>query len=205
MTKGRVVCLVCLSVLIVAAAVSGAGAQAGSIAVFGDENLVSCNIGDNPGLVKLYVGHVYMSGARGARFVVGLPSTLVFLQETSPFAWTGDSASGITICYGACLSGSQLILEINTFGAGVTFPCSYINVMPDPAEPSGSVVALDCDWNVTFPTSGPAVVNPTPGCSCTLCLSCTTEIAETSPGVSHFCSWVPVEQTTWGKIKSMYE
>jgi len=206
MARGRVVCVVCLLFLLSVSTAAEVRAQAGTIEIFGDATLTSCAIVDaGAGLVPVYVAHQFSSPALGVRFMIDYSgSTLTKVGEYSPRVWVGDSASGVTICYGACLSDwSILVLTVNFFGAGTTPTCTSITVQPHPED--GQILALDCSWNLMFPTGGAAVINPDASCYCTACLACGKETGETQPAEDHFCAWAPVEQTTWGQIKAMYE
>ncbi|MCK4776515.1 MAG: hypothetical protein KAT30_17080, partial [Candidatus Krumholzibacteria bacterium] len=75
--------------------------------------------------------------------------------------------------------------RIDYFAQGLSPPCSYIQVVADPLayDPPGIQVA-DCAFppNVVNATGGDVVVNPDASCMCN----------------------IPVEETTWGKVKALY-
>ncbi|MFH1754418.1 MAG: hypothetical protein ABIA59_01835 [Candidatus Latescibacterota bacterium] len=153
-----------------------------------------CNAYDEqPGLLKLYVYHVYTPGATASQFMVSpayIPN-LTYLGETSPFdVVIGNSKTGIAISYGACLTAPILLLEIWYFGIGLSEPCSIVSVQPSPSAPSGNIEVADCSVppNVLFATGADLVINPDPFCSWWEC----------------FCDPDPVEQRSWGQIKSLY-
>jgi hypothetical protein len=76
-------------------------------------------------------------------------------------------------------------MTIEYFIQGLTGPCCRYPVLPDPRLPSGKIEARDCVQNVMYPTGGRGIINPNATCQCTF------------P--------VPVEETTWGQIKSLYQ
>ena len=206
MARGRVVCLVCLLFLINLSTAAEVRAQAGTIQIFGDAALTSCHIIDNgPAAVPVYVAHKFSSPALGVRFMIDYSgTTMTKIGETSPHTWMGDSGSGVTICYGACLPGpSILVLTVTFFGSGTTPTCTLISVQPHLED--GQILALDCSWNLMFPTGGAAYVNSDGSCTCHAGPDSEDEIDGANEPEDHFCAWVPVEKTTWGQIKSMYE
>jgi len=162
----------------------------GSIGLFVDPNASVCDVYDQvPGLVTIYVFHMYTPGATASQFMVDHVSwgagTLTYLGETSPYGVIiGNSQTGISIAYGACVPSPNVLLTINYFGSGLTPPCSYIQVMPDPAAIPREIWVVDCQTppNKAIATGGDVVVNPDPSC---------------------FCN-VPVEETTWGRVKALY-
>jgi hypothetical protein len=177
---------------LVFAAGSAFAQMPGSIGVFSDPGGTNCDIYDfAPGLITVYVVHVNSTGATAAQFRVDNVSwgagTLTFLGEISAYPTViGNSQSGISIGYGACIVSPNLLLTINYFGSGLTPPCSYIKVVPDPqAIPPGNVLVVDCGipaakWTAT---GGAMVVNPLESCLCD----------------------IPVQETTWGRVKSLYQ
>lgn len=168
------------------AAVS-AQAQGGTIMVFSDTNGLDCDFHDNaPGLCPFYVLHFAMPGATASQFAAPKPSCYLatYLSDTSVFAVTiGNSQSGVAIGYGACLPAPVHILTINYFCQGLTQECCFYDVVADPATPSGQIEVVDCSENLLIGWGGTSVINPAPWCCC----RCT-----------------PTEDSTWGKVKSLY-
>jgi hypothetical protein len=166
-------------------------AQTGSIGLFADVGATNCDVYDVvPGLVIVYVVHVYTPGATAAQFKVDHLSwgagTLTYLAEfaTPPYIPIGNSQTGITIAYGSCQPSPNMIMTIQYFGSALTPPCSYIQVVPDPAaNPPGILVAECTPPSLKVATGGDVVVNPDPTC---------------------FCN-IPVEETTWGQVKALYQ
>ena len=57
---------------------------------------------------------------------------VTYLGESSPFGVViGNSQTGVSIGYGACLSGTIQLLTVRFFGQGLTEPCCVYPVGPD--------------------------------------------------------------------------
>ena len=177
-----------LFTLVLMLSASMAFAQGGSIGVFSDTGGASCNLTDAAaGLLSFYVVHVLTPGATAAQFMAPMPACMVgasYLSDTGIFPVTiGNSQGGVAIGYGACLAAPIHVLTINYFGGGTTTPCCYYGVFPDPNVASGEIEVVDCAENLLFATGGVGIINPDGTCQCD----------------------VPVQDTTWGQIKSMFE
>ena len=174
-------------------------AEIGNIGLFSDPGGTTCNLYDDiPGLVQIFVVQNYIptwaDGAMEARFMVqcdgGVNMTYIDEIITDPHISEGNSLTGIDISFYSCHPSPHLILTIRYFGEGLTDPCSYCRVVPHPEEknvqtPPGIylVFCFEDDLPLWFhATGGEIVVNPDAGCNCD----------------------VPVEETSWGKIKSLY-
>ncbi|MBC8424152.1 hypothetical protein H8E07_08520 [bacterium] len=84
------------------------------------------------------------------------------------------------------MSGPIHVLSINYFAQGLTAPCTLIQILPDPNEPSGEIVTVNC-FNEWLVASGRGlIINPTPDCD--------------------DCGEIPVadESSTWGNVKGLY-
>ena len=162
----------------------------GSIMLFSDPGFVGCDMYDQvPGLLTVYVVHMWTPGATASQFMVNHWSwgagTLIYVGEVSPYGVIiGNSQIGVSIAYGACVPSPNLLLTINYFGSGLSAPCSYIQVVPDPGAIPPEIWVVDCQTppNKAIATGGDVVVNPDQSC---------------------FCN-VPVQETTWGKVKALY-
>jgi hypothetical protein len=95
----------------------------------------------------------------------------------------GGSQTGIAIAYGACLAAPIHVLTIQYFASGITPPCCYYPVVPDPNLPSGQIEVVDCAETIVFATGGVGIINPDATCDCD----------------------VPTQDTTWGKVKSIFQ
>jgi hypothetical protein len=165
--------------------------QAGSIMLFSDPGATNCDVYDIPGLVVVYVVHMYTSGATGAQFRVDHMSwgagTLMWIADavTPPYVPVGNSQTGIQIGYGLCMISPNLILQIQYLAQGLSPPCSYIQVVSHPTATPPGILVADCAIPpILWPaTGGDVVVNPDPTCMCD----------------------IPVQETTWGQIKALYQ
>ncbi|UCG52169.1 MAG: hypothetical protein JSW58_01030 [Candidatus Latescibacterota bacterium] len=179
-----------LASVIALVALLGAGAvfgQAGSIGLFSDTYGTNCSLYDQiPGLVSVYAVHVSTSGATACQFRVedGPGMNMMWLSDTAWGIWIGCShcPEGIAIPYGICLSSPIHVLTMGYFAQAISQDCSWIRVVPPETLPSGQIEMYDCDSNILYPTGGTLIVNPTDDCQCD----------------------VPVDESTWGKIKEMY-
>ncbi|UCH82912.1 MAG: hypothetical protein JSW50_10595 [Candidatus Latescibacterota bacterium] len=165
-----------------------ASAQSGYIGLFSDPQGIDCDLFDNvAGLCTYYVFHQATPGAIASQFSAPLPGCMVaaiWLSDTAVFPVTiGNSQNGVAIGYGSCLAAPIHILSINIFCQGLTPTCCAYPVLPDPAVPSGQIEVVDCDNNLLVGLGSYASVNPDHSCCC-------------------YCT--PVDDSTWGEIKSLY-
>jgi hypothetical protein len=161
----------------------------GSIGLFGDEKGTTCDVYDIPALVTIYVFHLWSPGTTGAQFKVDCNSwgaDMTFIGQNSPYLTIGDAREGVAIAYGSCLVSPILILELHYVGSGTSATCSYCQVVADPgAVPTPGILVADCsDPPLLFlATGGDVVINPDASCMCD----------------------IPVEEASWGRIKSLYK
>jgi hypothetical protein len=139
-----------------------------------------------PGMLNVYIVDQaqYTMGISGSRFSAPAPECFVgtYLSETHPLGGVGDSRTGITVLYGACMGGPVHVLTIHYYVEGLTPQCCMYWTVPDPSAASGRVEIRDCDgvWRNGY--GGGGFINPDQR---TLC-------------------GTPVKQTTWGGIKALY-
>ena len=175
-----------LLTLVLTVCASMAFAQAGSVGLFADVAGTDCNLSDAaPGLCAYYAVHVYHAGAIACQFSAPVPSCFLgtWLSDTAVYPVTvGGSPTGVAIGYGACQAAPTHVLTINMFCQGLTAPCCLYQVVEDPNVPSGQVEVVDCANNLLFGTGGAAIINADPTCNCD----------------------VPTNESTWGKVKSLY-
>ena len=208
MTRPTRVYLLLFIGLVFCLAPSSVFPQSGSIGVFADPNASDCNVADSGGLVQVYIWHMHTSGSRGVRFRLNVDSVgWTHLGDLHDFESTeGTSVDGVTVCWDQCLSGSFQLMTINFFGSAAP-ACSIVEV---DVYPGAGVEALDCEGNVTNPAAGRVYVNPDGTCTCTACrtgteTACANKVGTSENSASNFCATVPVEQSTWGMIKSFYD
>ena len=156
----------------------------GTVSLYSDAGLTNSTYQDDAiNAFSIYVVHnaVTFEAAHAIRFRVEASSgiTFIWLSETSPKPTViGDSRTGIEIGYGACLiPDAGLILQIQYLGIGTSEPCSFLRVVPHPAAPSGEIEVVLC-----------VGMGPASAVGKDLLVNCT----------------VPVQETTWGRIKSLY-
>jgi hypothetical protein len=162
-------------------------AQAGTIGIYGDPGGTLCELEDaTPGLCSYYVVHVLTPGATAAQFSAPAPACFAgpYLSDTAVFPVTiGSSQTGVAIGYGTCVVGPAHILTINYFCQGLTGNCCEYAILADPNVPSGEIEVVDCTSGLLFANGGHAVVNADGTCDCTNAS----------------------EESTWGKVKSLFE
>lgn len=134
-----------------------------------------------PGLVPTY----------GCQFSAPKPSCFdaEFIGEEYYSAqYFGNTQTGLAIVFGSC-SGSwptQVLLARTTYYVGEGYSgatgCCFWWVVPSPSAPSGTIEFVDCNDTLVIGYGGTLVFNPD----------------------DNYCAGVPVESTTWGKVKSLY-
>ena len=179
-------------VLLLAALATGAAANPigyGGFSAFADPSGYEWDIDDSqPGLLPLYVVPWGVQ-ATAVQFSARKPACFeaVYVGETSPYSVIiGDSQNGISIAYGACMTTPSVILIINYFVQGLTPECCWYPLDKDIADPHGlpgQITFADCSDppQVGHAIAGASVVNWNPGCD------------------------TPVELSTWGLVKSLYQ
>ena len=158
----------------------------GTLRLANDPNGAECAIPDEPGLKPIYVVHTNTPGATASQFSAPAPACLqmVYLSDTPTFGVTiGNSQTGVSVGYGACLGSPIQVLTINYFAQGLTPDCCLYPVLPDPNVPSGRIEVVDCSSALVLANGGDATVNENPGCP---------------------CGALKTEQATWGQIKALY-
>lgn len=164
--------------------------QAGQINVFVDSLYTQCwhYEGYASYLIQVYVVHQNTPAATGCRFKLK-PHWLswTYLSETSSFEVTGNTRTGITVNYGTCLSSNVLITKVLYLRDYRSLDCASLTAVADPAAPSGTIEVYDCSGNTLVGGAQPLVVNPG-GWDCWV-----------------WCNTIPVEESTWGRLKALYE
>jgi hypothetical protein len=162
------------------------GQSQGAILLFSDSTYTDCHLEDSGSRNHtVYVVHVDDVGAVASEFTIlnDGATGLSYLGETVPWPVAiGNSQTGLSVSYEMCLSGSILVCSIEFLGDGTSPTCSSLRpVGPSLGIPVGSV---DCSYFKAYPVEGRLVVNPDGTCPC-------------GPPV-------PVESTTWGRVKALY-
>jgi hypothetical protein len=166
----------------------------GSIMLFVDNPPTDCDTYDIPGIITVYVWHMFydpVDFATGVYFKVDHSSfgcILTYAGETIAdpyYTWIGSSQTGIFINFNACIMGPNHILTIIYVSSGLSPDCCHIQVVDHPGTSPPGIYAVDCGElpGQMFPaTGGDVIINPTPQCNCN----------------------IPVKETSWGKIKALY-
>ena len=154
----------------------------------------NCTSTPTPGApYAVYVVHKLNSGgSKGSRFkVTGLvpaPAGTFYTGYSmlNGFININGPDVGISCAYGFCdLAQDFGVLALNFFVTGAIPACSQLSIIADPIEAAGTVVVADCDDVVFSATGGTFFFSATGACA-----GCGEPNA--------------VEQSTWGKVKSLY-
>jgi len=144
-------------------------------------------------LRRVYVMHEGTGGATGSRFRLEESSHLGFAYGLAMSAYTvtgrGD-LEGLTVEYGVCLEGNILIAEVIYSTFYESTPCSFIAPVAHAEVQSGEIEVTLCDGTVAVAGARPLTVNPRDWFDYQCVPWCTDPI--------------PVEPTTWGRIKALY-
>lgn len=170
-------------VLVLSATVALAQAPNGSIGIFADNGALSCNL-PSTATSYFYFCHVNAIGATASQWAAPKPDCLTGsrLADLPVFAINlGTTEAGITIGYGTCKTGTFHIITALYSVVSVT-PCCYFPVIPDPNLSSGKIEIPDCNFDMTYGTSGQGILSSLVTCDCD----------------------VPAQETTWGQVKALY-
>ena len=155
---------------------------------------------NNPGLKNVYIRLTFNSGATAARFRVepGPGVTMTYASESSPYTSVGYALAGISICFGSCLTGEPLIATVTFMAYGTDTPCSEIRIVPHPD--AQTVEVEKCNGSTVAAYAQGLGIDPPPGA-----IPCYCPTTRLFPGTPlPFGCTVPVEDTTWGRVKALY-
>ncbi len=133
----------------------------------------------------LNIVHQSQSGATGSEFRLefnwGTGSGTILTGSSPyaspPFSWF----SGQAFDYGSCLTGDFFVAQIIIVGA-TNVPCeAFLHVRE--AGGNSTVITTDCNGTQTTAIGGTLTIDGDASCP---------------------CGTVPVEQSTWGRIKSLF-
>lgn len=154
-----------------------------NLRLYADPAFTQCTLSDAaPGVVSVYVA-MTVSDADWVRFRVAASSgfTGVWLSDASPFFLLGSSQTDLGVAFNNCLGGTFLVLTMayQLFG---TSTCSELAIAPPVGFP---VPFFDSCFFAEYPLwhNSPLHVN----CDGSL-----------------DCNPVPVESSTWGRVKALY-
>ena len=163
----------------------------GSIDIYSDVGQASCDFADGPGaIVRVYFYHTHTDGATASQWMLDLPASTSWMHFGDIWTVTtviGSSIGGVSIGYGACQGSiGDFYLGSATFQAAtLSEVCGLMSIVPDPVALSGLIEIIDCQGfpeKHTLAAAGQGRLNSDGSCNCS----------------------VPVQETTWGGIKALY-
>ncbi len=160
-----------------------------------------CAMHDNSvGMRTVHVIHLPNPGTVASRFkLVSDPGvTLTYVSETNHVGVTlGNTQDGITVCYGSCLAGADLLVSVSYMAFGTSENCSQIRIVPHPS--AETVDAIRCDNTPIGSYISDLYVTAVFG-------DCGCPPIHSFPGSpeSFSCESTPARSTTWGAIKALY-
>lgn len=148
------------------------------LGIYADTQGTSCALGA-PGFFNLnvHVMHKYSLGTTGSRFKINVPVGSAIFAFNSPFLASGIPTSDESVGYGGCQTGSFVI---GSLVAQLTAGQLSIDV----ADLQPYLMHTDCTFTELPIHGGAAYVGTTGDC-------------QEPPTVA-------TEQSTWGKVKSLY-
>ncbi len=165
-------------------------ARSDTIGLYSDPSGASCNVvAAFPGITSVYVVHE-TDGATASVFQARKPECwtgAVWIGDAPlycPGVGCGDSQWGIALNYGACMVGPIHVLTINYFVAGSSASCCLYPLRGHPDYGPEHPMVADCNYETQSAQGLMATVNGNGTCPC---------------GYP-----VPVEETTWGALKTLY-
>jgi hypothetical protein len=163
----------------------------GTIGVFTDDVAGSCDIADEPALVTAHILHVGAVAANTSTFMLRQDPgvEMLFVSATLKNGlMLGDVRTGVTVTYTPCRTSFPFeLFELNYLGSGTSTACGKIEIVgaPVPFSHSGNIEIIDCSYQIfEVLEGGHALVNVAGDCG---------------------CQNIPTEETTWGKVKSLYQ
>lgn len=170
--------------------------QPGLLGVYADTAGQDNCLIDAVGVLQFHVVHTLTAASTGSRFSAPLPfcaSNVLWLADQSPHAITlGNSQTGVTVGYGACLGQPIHVLTILYLGQGQTNGCFCYPVLADPSSVTGSIEVFDCAGGMSTTLGVENIITNGQSNCCIPFGNCDTT-----------CT-VPTEESTWGNIKSLY-
>lgn len=184
----RILCTVFLACLPTAGLANAA--LVGRISLYSDAASTLCALADNePRLGEMFIVH-NVGDVAGNAYLVRFQLTASagftgsWVQDILPpgMSAVGTSPNGIAINYQACRSGDVSILRVTYQLFGTSSQCSFLQASAYPGI--DFIEAMDCSFDSHAVAGGTIVVNPNETCPCP------------EP--------VPVQTSTWGRVKALY-
>ena len=161
-------------------------AQGGAISLYTDVTNASCNLTADVGTIFVQVVHELHPGSTASQFMLQNDGhSMIYIADSSAFPLViGNTQTGVAVSYGGCLNGAITVTQAIYSGLGSSPACSSIRVVPDPAAPTGQIEGVDCASVKNFPNGSVLTIKSDGNCTCGII--------------------VPVEETNWGRVKSLY-
>jgi hypothetical protein len=156
-------------------------ARPGNIMIFSDLSASDANWRDEfPALQPVYIFHMYTDGAVVSQWKLDAPDSWTHLGEQPDFELViGTSIEDCSVSYGACMRGFFKLMTVNFFSAGIEPHCTLMQIVAAPGKVGVQVIGCADDRH--FVRGGEGIVNN-----------------------DGSCPYGPVESTTWGRIKALY-
>ena len=184
--------LVLASIVILISATVAVAQPGGNIAVYADTNAISCDLTDiGVTICQYHIVHMFIpNGVTSSSFKIDTNHQGVYLGYINKFIGViGDPLTGTLVTYGECLSLPTHILTITYLCQGLTPPCGYMSVVGNPNAIPPGLKATDCgslEDRVVIDAQGyTSYINNDGSCPC--------------------MSPIPVQETTWGQVKALYQ
>ncbi len=120
-----------------------------------------------PGLIQVYVVHTGTPGATAVWFAAPKPACMTgtWISDTCPFPIaSGDSQTGISVDYGACLSSPIHVVTISYLTQGMTPPDCPYEILPHPRRTALSLLDCNSNYHPGYPST--TYINSNLACTC---------------------------------------
>jgi len=178
------VLLLTMALLVVS---SMAFAQAGYLGIYDTPDGGNCDLVNIPvNVATFYVVH-HATVSTGAQWMAENlnPSLLLLTSAVNPaFVSVGDPATGVSVGYGGCLRGPIHVYTLTYFNQAFE-TCIPLSIVADPLAISGKIEVYDCAFNMHVANGETSYLNGDGSCPCLIPL--------------------PTEETSWGRVKALYD
>jgi hypothetical protein len=170
-------------------------AIADHISVFADPVGVQCTLSNPvppPGTNAFYIIHQFNNGSTASQFRVNDTTGLFPASQITPYLALGTWDTDLSLAYGDCIVGPHVLMTLNFFWFGVP-PVGCNNTLEIVAAPTsplpGQIALVDCSQPF-------GLIEPASGGRAFFALS-----QECGPE----CIKLATEETTWGRVKALYQ
>ena len=175
-----------LSIAILALMASPVLAQTDAFGVYQDQTGLNCNITMTfPALNEVWIVHKTSAGATGSQFKVTAPTSGTLTAAgggvaNANFLVIGEPYTDLSLAYTECLTGTFPVWKLSFFASAAVPDCQYISIIPAPDKVG--VLSVDCTFAELPSYGGQGIISATAACNCD----------------------VATQESTWGKVKSLY-